>query len=30
VDEGVGRILDMFGVDVGELFTPWIGLNGKI
>ena len=29
VDEGVGRILDMFGVDVEGLFTPWIGLSGK-
>lgn len=27
VDEGVGRVLDMFGVDVKGLFKPWIGLN---
>jgi len=26
VDEGVGRVLDMFGVNVGGLFTPWEGL----
>jgi flavin prenyltransferase len=26
VDETVGRILDMFGVDVSELYTPWEGL----
>ncbi len=26
VDEGVGRILDMFGVDVTGLFEPWEGL----
>ncbi len=26
VDEGVGRILDMFGVNVTGLFTPWEGL----
>lgn len=26
VDEGVGRVLDMFGVDVEGLFTPWEGL----
>ncbi len=26
VDEGVGRVLDMFGVDVEGLFTPWKGL----
>lgn len=28
VDEGVGRILDMYGVNVEGLFKPWIGLNG--
>lgn len=26
VDEGVGRVLDMFGVDVSGLFEPWQGL----
>lgn len=26
VDEGVGRILDMFGVDVAGLYKPWTGL----
>lgn len=26
VDETVGRILDMFGVDVSGLYTPWKGL----
>jgi polyprenyl P-hydroxybenzoate/phenylacrylic acid decarboxylase-like protein len=26
VDEGVGRVLDMFGVNVEGLFTPWGGL----
>lgn len=26
VDEGVGRVLDMFGVDVTGLYTPWEGL----
>ena len=26
VDETVGRILDMFGVDVSGLYTPWEGL----
>ena len=26
VDEGVGRVLDMFGVDVTGLFEPWGGL----
>ncbi|BCG65396.1 MAG: flavin prenyltransferase [Methyloprofundus sp.] len=26
VDEGVGRVLDMFGVDIEGLFTPWEGL----
>jgi len=26
VDEGVGRVLDMFGVDVAGLFKPWNGL----
>lgn len=30
VDEGVGRILDMFGVTVAGLFRPWTGLNGEI
>lgn len=29
VDEGVGRILDMFGVDVGGLYTAWNGLNNE-
>ncbi|WP_415879249.1 UbiX family flavin prenyltransferase [Methylomonas sp. TEB] len=28
VDEGVGRILDMFGVDATGLFKPWTGLGG--
>ena len=28
VDEGVGRILDMFGVGVEGLYKPWNGLNG--
>lgn len=27
VDETVGRILDMFSVDVTGLYTPWEGLN---
>lgn len=27
VDEGVGRILDMFGVDPAGLVTPWQGLG---
>lgn len=26
VDEGVGRVLDLFGVDVEGLFMPWEGL----
>lgn len=26
VDEGVGRVLDFFGVDVTDLVTPWEGL----
>lgn len=26
VDEGVGRVLDMFGVDVTGLYKPWNGL----
>lgn len=26
VDEGVGRVLDLFGVNVDGLFTPWEGL----
>ena len=26
VDEGVGRVLDLFGVSVEDLFTPWEGL----
>jgi 4-hydroxy-3-polyprenylbenzoate decarboxylase/2,5-furandicarboxylate decarboxylase 2 len=26
VNETVGRILDMFGVDVTGLYTPWEGL----
>lgn len=26
VDEGVGRVLDMFGVNVEGLYTPWEGL----
>lgn len=30
VDEGVGRILDMFGVDVAGLFKPWMGLQESI
>ena len=29
VDEGVGRILDMYGVEVKGLYTPWIGLSEK-
>lgn len=29
VDEGVGRILDMFGVSVEGLVTPWLGLSGE-
>ncbi|CAD6877519.1 Flavin prenyltransferase UbiX [Methylomonas albis] len=28
VDEGVGRILDMFGVDAAGLYKPWVGLGG--
>lgn len=28
VDEGVGRILDMFGADVEGLYRPWTGLDG--
>lgn len=27
VDEGVGRILDLFGVPVEGLYRPWTGLN---
>jgi 4-hydroxy-3-polyprenylbenzoate decarboxylase len=27
VDEGVGRILDMFGITVAGLFKPWNGLH---
>ncbi len=27
VDEGVGRILDMFGVDAAGLYRPWAGLG---
>jgi 4-hydroxy-3-polyprenylbenzoate decarboxylase len=27
VDEGVGRILDMFGVDATGLYRPWAGLG---
>jgi len=30
VDEGVGRILDMFGVPVEGLYKPWNGLNGGL
>lgn len=30
VDEGVGRILDMFGVEAPGLFKPWTGLNGEV
>jgi polyprenyl P-hydroxybenzoate/phenylacrylic acid decarboxylase-like protein len=26
VDEGVGRVLEMFGVDVADLYKPWEGL----
>jgi 3-polyprenyl-4-hydroxybenzoate decarboxylase len=26
VDEGVGRVLDTFGVNVEGLYTPWEGL----
>lgn len=29
VDEGVGRILDMFGLQVAGLYTPWTGLNAE-
>jgi len=29
VDEGVGRILDMYGVEVEGLYTPWLGLSGE-
>ncbi|WGS85608.1 UbiX family flavin prenyltransferase [Methylomonas sp. UP202] len=28
VDEGVGRILDMFGVGAAGLYKPWTGLEG--
>ena len=27
VNEGVGRILDMYGVNVEGLYTPWVGLG---
>ncbi len=27
VDETVGRVLDMFGVNVDGLYTPWLGLQ---
>ena len=27
VDEGVGRILDMYGVEVVGMVTPWLGIN---
>lgn len=30
VDEGVGRILDMFGIEVEGLYKPWSGLNGEL
>lgn len=30
VDEGVGRILDMFGIEVEGLYKPWTGLNGEV
>lgn len=29
VDEGVGRILDMFGIEVEGLYKPWNGLSGE-
>jgi len=29
VDEGVGRVLDMFGVEVTGLFEPWEGLGSQ-
>ncbi len=29
VDEGVGRILDMYGVEATGLYTPWLGLQGE-
>ncbi len=29
VDEGVGRILDMFGIEVEGLYKPWNGLNAE-
>lgn len=29
VDEGVGRVLDMFGVMIEGLYTPWTGLSGE-
>lgn len=28
VDEGVGRILDMFGIETQDLYRPWQGLDG--
>jgi len=27
VDEGVGRILDMYGISVEGLYKPWLGLD---
>ncbi len=30
VDEGVGRVLDMFGVNTEGLFTPWEGLQIRL
>lgn len=29
VDEGVGRILDMFGIEVEGLYKPWNGLSAE-
>jgi 4-hydroxy-3-polyprenylbenzoate decarboxylase len=29
VDEGVGRILDMFGIEVAGLYQAWNGLNSN-
>jgi polyprenyl P-hydroxybenzoate/phenylacrylic acid decarboxylase-like protein len=29
VDEGVGRILDMYGISVEGLYKPWIGLGNN-
>jgi 4-hydroxy-3-polyprenylbenzoate decarboxylase len=29
VDEGVGRILDMYGISVEGLYKPWTGLGNN-